>query len=466
MALLDVGYLENLAKLSEPDIKPKALPRAKRAIDIPPGVAVEWLVKDLLPAGELGLLVGDGGTFKSSVAIHIAGAIACGAPVFGRYQTQCRPVLIVSNEDGEDIVRMRLEAFAAGHLWPVRQVLEQTHVMAGSDCSLGSVQWKMHLIAETSRLDPGLIVLDPWAELQGGDENSNTDARPAIQFIRALARLTNAVVMVVHHAGKAGQDKRTLDRIRGASALPSASRMIFFTEYLEEGVSIENLKMSRAPRLRPFVVRRDIASRRDNRAIWTSARLWAEEGDAFQLGKAERWIVSQLRMAPGGVRSTTDLRDLGSGIGGVRREDQSRALEVLQSQGVINFRAEKQGRKMWYLTNAGRLPDADRPRDVVQGNDASTANGGVSDPAQEFWAGWAGSESDLNSGQNTPKIDPAQVAQTLPGQGSGPAPLPGPFRGPAGGGRARPGTGVGRVELSDIEERIAEREALRSEGSV
>src|SRR5690606_35568539 len=95
----------------------ESLPPATRALDAPPCEPPEWIIGDVWPAGEVGLIVGDGGAFKSSAALHIAGAIAGGYQVFERFSTVRRPVLIVSAEDSASVILMRLEAFIAGHSW-------------------------------------------------------------------------------------------------------------------------------------------------------------------------------------------------------------------------------------------------------------------------------------------------------------------------------------------------------------
>lgn len=287
-----------------PPAEPTTLPRAIRAIDAPPPQPIEWLIADLWPSREFGLLVGDGGAFKSTVALHLAGAVAAGARVFNRYQTAQGPALVVSAEDSQDVVMMRLEALVRGHGWPRRQTLSEIHVLCSDDPSLGSARWRMHLSAEVERVRPAFIVLDPWAELLGGDENSNTDARPAIKFVRSLARSVGAAVAAVHHAGKAGADRRPLDRIRGASALPSAARVIWFFDYQDDGVHVECLKLSRAPRTAPFVVRRQIEHALGNRAQWLSARLEVEDAKAFTASRAEQFVIEQLQLAPNGRRTS------------------------------------------------------------------------------------------------------------------------------------------------------------------
>jgi hypothetical protein len=336
----------------------RTLPPPVRALEAPPIEPVEWAIEDLWTKGEIGLLVGDGGSFKSTAAIHMAAAMAGGYPVFNRFLCERKPVMIVSAEDSLSVVMMRLEAFVAGHGWDRTKVFENVYIFALPDITLSETAWQAHLAAEAIRLEVGMIILDPLADLLAGDENSNTEVRPVVKWARVLGAATGAAVAIVHHAGKQSQDKRTLDRIRGASAIPSAARTIFFFEWQERGVLVQHLKMSRAPKLAPFVLSRRIESEPDNRTVWRRATLTFEEAPAPGAVRAATWILAQVRTSPRQY-STSDLKKnaQGSGISG---EDISRAINVLLAEDRLGWEPGKKGAKRWFATAAVR-PDETAP---------------------------------------------------------------------------------------------------------
>lgn len=72
--------------------------------EVPPR---EWLVPDLVPAGTVTLLTGDGGTGKSLVALQLAAACAMGRPWLGRDVAAGR-ALFISAEDDQDELHRRL----------------------------------------------------------------------------------------------------------------------------------------------------------------------------------------------------------------------------------------------------------------------------------------------------------------------------------------------------------------------
>jgi len=328
------------------------LPAAVRAIDAPAPVPVSWAIEDLWTTGDIGLIVGDGGAFKSSAALHIAGAIAGGYPVFDRFRVVRRPVLIVSAEDSQDVILMRLEAFCVGQGWDRRRVLGSVHILAGCEPTLANTAWRSHILNECARTEAGFVVLDPFAELLDGDENSNTDVRPIVKYVRAVAKQTGAGVAVVHHAGKAGPDKRLLDRIRGASALASAARVILFFEFRDDGVYVENLKLSRGERLKPFTILRKIEHEPESRVQWKSARLTYELTDRVKQTRADDFVLEQLRIVRPSRLGSRELRDRARSVavGGVRNEELTQSLHVLLARGLIDWVPGPRNSKLWGLT--------------------------------------------------------------------------------------------------------------------
>jgi len=402
-----------------PPAPPDGLPPARRASDLPDPEPIRWLVEEVWPVGEIGLLVGDGGAFKSTVAIHLACAIAGGHKVFDEFQTIKSPVLIVSAEDHQDVVLMRARAICRGHGWPM-STLDNVYIIAEGAPSVADGTWCKHLAAEVARLRPGLIVLDPWAEMMGGDENSNTDARPAIKYLRWLARTVNAALALVHHAGKMREGGRALDRIRGASALPSAARVVFFFDFTEDGLNVENLKQSRAPRLAPFRLHQEIKSAPGNKAEWLSARFTRRRSESPLVGN----ILAQLMHAPGGERSFNDLAELLS----VRRTTLRLALDDMVNRHQIAVREGQRG-ALFYR----RILPADAHFDDVFPPDSGPENRPVP----------------TGSGAREPVEGAANAPHASSHVDLVPTPTAPPLKGGAGGNQSR-GGGASPPESSEI----------------
>lgn len=262
------------AYLASMDAANGALPRPIRLSEAPAPKPIRWLVDNLLIADELGLFVGDGGSYKTTVALALACAIACGAPAFGQFRVLQGPVLFVSEEDSLDVLSNRVDALIAGHGWPTSVVRENLHVLALAGISLGEPKWRAHLEELVAEIDARAVIFDPWADfLAGLDENSNSDVGPVVKWMRALPETTGATPVVAMHLGKFVEGRRAIDRIRGASRIVHAARQIYAFDDRPSGIAMDCLKLSRAQKPSPMRLARAVASDPTNRAIWEHATI-------------------------------------------------------------------------------------------------------------------------------------------------------------------------------------------------
>lgn len=389
------------------------LPRARCLLDAPVPEPVRWLIDDFWLAGEVGLFVGDDGSYKSTAALAMVAAVAGGYRVFDRFVCRRRPTLYVSAEDPENVIHSRVEALITGHGWNRSRVLEHLHVIYDPDACLADEKWQSHIRAEVERVNAGLVVLDPLADLLGGDENSNSDVRALLKFARRLTRITGTgetAVTVVHHMGKKQEGKREVDRIRGASAIRSAGRCNYAFEALEGGISVVNMKMSRAEKLRPFVLELDVAHQAANRAEWTRASLVFKTARHAAQNRGEAFVVAQLRAAAPRRLTTTQLKEIAGSAGHrVSGQDVWSGLNTLSAKGLIDYEAGARGTKYWGLVPElpSQSPDRSTLPDALNSDD--------SDGAIRSYPLRARSNADDIS---SPEADPdlADLAPRLPGK--------------------------------------------------
>ena len=337
---------------------------AVRALDVADPEPIRFAIEDIVTAGDIGLLVGDGGAFKSGGAIHMAAAIAGGYKAFDRFATEQGAALIVSAEDPESVIRMRIDAFVLGHGWDRSRVLGNIHILGDPAATLADARWRSHILEEARRTGARFVVFDPLADLLNGDENSNSELRPVLKFARELSAATGATPIFVHHAGKASQDKRRLDRIRGASALASAARTILFFEEADSGVRIEHLKMSRAPKVAPFILKRSIVSDPEHRATWLTATLLFADERELTRNRAEDFVIALVRASPR-VLTTSALKAAANGSG-FSGEDIGKALAALQAARLIAFKPAARNAKLWYLVSNLNASSEDVRDDVTR----------------------------------------------------------------------------------------------------
>lgn len=156
-----------------------------------------YVVKHLLAPGNVGVLLGQPGAGKSTLAPHLAYAVAQGRPVFGIRTTAGRALYV-----------------AAEDLWGVQKRIGALGLQHGhsDDCAvveagnLRESDVRAALLATVADFKPSLIVLDTVAAAFAGmDENTSADMGLVVSFARQLAA-TGAAVLLIHHPAKASLD--------------------------------------------------------------------------------------------------------------------------------------------------------------------------------------------------------------------------------------------------------------------
>lgn len=372
------GALESVPDREEPTSPVESLPFPIPLSEVESDVRLDWSVEELLVAAEIGWVGGDSGVMKTTVAMHVACAIAGGRRAFGRFATREGPVLIVSGEDPEAVLRNRAEALCRGHGWPPGEVLPRMHVLALAGVDLRDAAWQRHLLAIVRELQPVLVLLDPYFELTSGDENSNSDAKPIVRFLRALTQPSDATVLVVHHFKKAAEGVSKTDLFRGASALLKASRMTYTLERGQDGeILVENQKFSRAAKREKFALRATIATDEANEAVWSSARFEYVSADQARFDAAENFV---LRTLADGLRfNTSELKEQAKGTR-VSGADIARALRSLGMRKLIDFEAGARGAKYWGLPNATLPGNLGKVKNDLAGQGATLPGNLFSEP--------------------------------------------------------------------------------------
>lgn len=178
-------------------------------VPVPPR---EWVALDLIPSGKVTLLMGDGGTGKSTLALQLAVAVATGGPWLGQ-RVSDGSVLYLSAEDDRYELQRRLAdiCFSNGMTFDLLKNLhlvdlsEADAVMAktnGNDIE----KTKLFLDMDTtvSRLRPKLVIIDSLADFFGGDEIKRRHAVAFLGMFRSLCAAYDLTVLILGHPSVAG----------------------------------------------------------------------------------------------------------------------------------------------------------------------------------------------------------------------------------------------------------------------
>ena len=213
-----------------------------------------WHVEDMVPAGTVTLLNGDGGTGKSQLALQLAVATVARTLWIGRPAKQ-GGALFVTAEDEMDEVHRRLASILAAQNLGFNDVPGLTlSSLAGMDALLATVRAGNPVVIPTglyaslaalvATLRPTLIVLDTLADLFGGNENNRSEARQFIGILRGLSINSGATVLLLAHPSLAGMESKTGSS--GSTAWNNSVRSRLYLTGTKDDVDARTLETMKA----------------------------------------------------------------------------------------------------------------------------------------------------------------------------------------------------------------------------
>ena len=173
-----------------------------------------WLVSDLWSEQAVGIIGGEPKCCKSFLALELAVAVASGTPCLRRFavpRSGC--VLLYAAEDALHIVRQRLEGISAA----AGVALAALDIITAPSVRLDLEADRRSLAETVARLQPRLLILDPFVRLHRIDENASGEVAPLLAYLRELQRRHAVAVLVVHHAKKGAGSVRAGQALRGSS---------------------------------------------------------------------------------------------------------------------------------------------------------------------------------------------------------------------------------------------------------
>jgi hypothetical protein len=192
--------------------------------------APKYLVKNLLPETGVGLLSGQSGTYKSFIAIKLAGAIATGQHFAGHTVKRQGAVLIFASEGASELPP-RLEALSeaehGSQVLPVYYCDAAVRLLDKN--SVTSVIATARAVSEDAQRDyklPLVLVLFDTiiaaaAFAKSGDENDAAVGQKLMATLSEISRATSTFVLGIDHFGKAVETGT-----RGTSAKEAAADVV------------------------------------------------------------------------------------------------------------------------------------------------------------------------------------------------------------------------------------------------
>jgi hypothetical protein len=222
-----------------------------------------WLVSGLWSEQAVGIVGGEPKCCKSFLALDLAVAVASGMPCLRRFSvSRAGRVLLFAAEDALHIVRRRLEGIAAAA--GVALTNCDIQVITTPVLRLDLDADRRNLAETVARLQPRLLILDPFVRLHRIDENASGEVAPLLAFLRELQRRHGVAVLVVHHAKKGGGGVRAGQALRGSSEFHAWGDSNLYLRRDGEDISL-SVEHRAAPSPRPLTI--ELAQRGDALAL-------------------------------------------------------------------------------------------------------------------------------------------------------------------------------------------------------
>ncbi len=332
--------------------------------------SADWIVRDILPRGEAGILAGPPKCGKTWAMLDLGICVALGLPWMGTFDnTMGGPakVLALAFEDGQRRLRKRVwELARAKGMTPNDKTLQAHLSVSREPLSLPGDE--RALAAELKTWKPQLVLIDNLTRVMAGDQNAIKDAKRFSDLWCRLCTDVGAAIVFLHHTSKVGPirpDQRNtgdpFELIRGSSDLVASARHLVLMRPLESPDDDKladvrmrgNLDLLREdfvfgfarPRLLDRwtaqlsfrgdgeVVRDELAERRrEKAAARKDAR--ASRGPDSANSVDERVYAKLAEMVAGGARDLCTLEQLRHSCG-VRQQEVRPALDRLIHAGRV-----------------------------------------------------------------------------------------------------------------------------------
>jgi putative DNA primase/helicase len=235
----------------------------------------EMLLDPILPEKGLAMLYAARGTGKTHVALGIAFAVATGTKFLKWTAPKPRRVLLIDGEMPAAALQERLASIIAStpelELDPANiQIIAGDLIEAGGIGNLASTDVQDELAGWLDGVD--VVVLDNLSSLTAVIRDNDAESWGPIQEWLLRLRRRGISVLIVHHAGKGGQQRGTSRR---EDVLDTSISLRHPADYSPvDGarfeVHLEKARGVHGDGAKPFEARLET---RDGRAIWTTREL-------------------------------------------------------------------------------------------------------------------------------------------------------------------------------------------------
>ena len=227
--LSNLMALVQASTVAQPEPEPRPLPRFQPLFlaDLLSMPAKEWLIDQLIGAGDLAMIYGAPGSAKTFVTVDLIFSACLGRQFADRFGVT-RP-LNVAYCAGEGVSGLPARFAAAAEHFGVEELPTFTFfattpaLFCESQAALQAESIQQFIIEWQERQADGqaqpldILVIDTLhSATAGADENSAKDMGKVLSLCKLATKLLGCAVILVHHTNKAGTGERGSSAMRGA----------------------------------------------------------------------------------------------------------------------------------------------------------------------------------------------------------------------------------------------------------
>ncbi|MFO1006217.1 MAG: AAA family ATPase [Planctomycetaceae bacterium] len=184
----------------------------------------DWLIKNWLEFGSLGMLSGDPFAGKSQIVCELIGSMTEKRD-FGRYSVENCPIILIDAENKKRILIRRLLG-SMGILKQLKNQFFRLKPKAGqlpipvksAEATVRQMirQAKQHFINRGQDASKVFVIIDTLRSIFAADEMENSDMKNLLYPLQRVAQEENAAILILHHRPKSGAKYAGQTSIAGA----------------------------------------------------------------------------------------------------------------------------------------------------------------------------------------------------------------------------------------------------------
>jgi archaellum biogenesis ATPase FlaH len=178
---------------------------------------VEWLIDNWIPKGDICFVAGKAASYKTTICLHWAYAIANNLLVFNNYKTKQSKVLYLNEENSNSVIINIINRIRKG--LEIENGSNKIGFSLLNNIRFDNFEDINKLIKFITENKIEVLFFDSFRRFFSGEENDATQMNNLFNILKYIRNKTKTTIILIHHYKK--QDNKGLndirDRMRGSS---------------------------------------------------------------------------------------------------------------------------------------------------------------------------------------------------------------------------------------------------------